>query len=113
MKDAGLPITLIAIGIIWLVWHMGWMPDKDWLIGIGFIVAGGATLATDGITKNSIVVGPFLAAVGGAWLLRDEYHLQWTMILPLLLILLGTLMLIARLPSIPQARSKQVSKATD
>ena len=113
MKDAGLPITLICIGLIWLVWRMGWFPDKDWLIGMGFIAAGVATLVMDGITRNSIVVGPFLAAVGGAWLLRDEYHMAWSLIPPLLLILLGSLMLLARLPAIPPARSKTAARAPE
>lgn len=113
MKDAGLPITLICIGLIWLVWRMGWFPDKDWLIGMGFIAAGVATLVMDGITKNSVVVGPFLAAVGAAWLIRDEYRVAWSLILPLLLILLGGLMLLARLGAIPPARSKAAARTSD
>ena len=104
MKDAGLPITLIVIGIVWLVWRMGWFPDKDWLIGLGFVAGGLATLFMDGITRSSVVTGPFLMAVGVAWLVRDQYHVAWSLILPLLLILLGSLMLLARLPGIPEGR---------
>lgn len=112
MKDAGLPITLIVIGIVWLVWRMGWFPDKDWLIGCGFIAGGVATLVMDGITKNSVVVGPFLVAIGASWLVRDEYHVAWSLILPLLLILLGCLMLLARLPAIPaSSKDKAVQRA--
>jgi hypothetical protein len=104
MKDAGLPITLIVIGSVWLVWRMGWFPDKDWLIGLGFVAGGVATLMMDGITRNSVVTGPFLIGVGLAWLARDQYRISWSLILPLLLILLGGLMLLARLPSIPERR---------
>ena len=104
MKDAGLPITLIVIGIIWLLWHLGWIPDRDWLVGFGFITGGVGVLLVDGFTKNSVVVGPFLIAIGSAWLARDQYHTSWSLILPLLLVLLGSLMLLARNPAIPERR---------
>jgi hypothetical protein len=112
MKDAGLPITLIVVGLIWLVWRMGWFPDKDWLIGLGFIAGGVATLLMDGITRNSVVTGPFLIGIGLAWLARDQYRVSWSLILPLLLIFLGGLMLLARLPSIPDgAKSSSDERA--
>lgn len=112
MKDAGLPITLIVIGLVWLVWRMGWFPDKDWLIGLGFIGGGVSTLVMDRITKNSVVVGPFLMAIGTSWLVHDEYRVSWSLILPLLLMLLGALMLLARLPAIPE-RSKNHQRRPD
>ena len=59
MRDAALPITLIIVGVIWLLWYQGWLPDKDWVIAIGFITAGLAVLVLDGLTKNSVVMGPF------------------------------------------------------
>ena len=55
MKDAALPITLIVVGVVWLVWYLGWMPDKDWVIGLGFIAGGIAVLVLDGFTRNSVV----------------------------------------------------------
>lgn len=113
MKDAGLPITLIVLGVIWLVWHLGWFPDKDWLIGLGFIAGGITVLVMDGITRNSVVTGPFLVAIGLAWLARDQYRVSWSLILPLLLILLGALMLLARLPSIPEGRKDKPAETRD
>jgi hypothetical protein len=112
MKDAGLPITLIVVGVIWLVWRMGWFPDKDWLIGLGFIAGGVTVLVMDGITRNSVVTGPFLVAIGLAWLVRDQYRVSWSLILPLLLILLGALMLLARLPGIPESRKGKALTGT-
>ena len=60
MRDAVLPIFLIVMGILWLLFALDWIPDLDWLIGLGFIAAGIGVMLTDGINKQSIVSGPFL-----------------------------------------------------
>src|SRR5262245_5333098 len=105
MKDASLPITLIVVGLVWLAWHFHFIPDVDWMIGGGFIVAGVAVLAIDGINKHSIVSGPLLIGAGVAWLLHDQYRVSWSVMIPMILILVGVLMLIARDPRIPERRS--------
>ena len=107
MKDASLPITLIIVGLVWLAWHFHFFPDIDWLIAIGFVVGGVAVLAVDGINKNSVVTGPLLIVIGGAWLLHDQYRMSWSVLIPLLLILVGVLMLVARSPTIPERRSRE------
>jgi len=101
MKDASLPITLIIVGLVWLVWHFRLFPDIDWLIALGFIAGGIAVMVFDGINKNSIVIGPILIAMGGAWALNDRYRASWSLLIPALLVLLGVLMLIARSAAIP------------
>jgi hypothetical protein len=105
MRDASLPITLIIVGLVWLAWHFRFLPDVDWVIGIGFIVGGAGVLIVDGINKGSIVSGPILMGVGVAWLLHDQYRASWSVMIPLLLVLAGVLMLIARDPRIPERRS--------
>ena len=72
MKDASLPVTLIAVGLGWLLWQFRLFPDVDWIISLAFIAAGVAVLVIDGFNKNSVVVGPFLIAIGIAWLLHDR-----------------------------------------
>ncbi len=104
MRDAGVPITLIVVGCAWLLWHYRLFPDIDWIIAAGLIVGGVFVLFLDGITKSSIVVGPFLIASGVAWALHDRRHVTWFVLIPTLLIVLGVLMLIARRPSIPERR---------
>lgn len=104
MRDAALPITLIVVGLVWLVWYQGWFPDMDWVVTIGFIAAGIAVLAIDGFTKNSVVMGPFLIAIGLAWLAHDRYRTSFTIIIPVMLVILGLLMLVARITSIPERR---------
>jgi hypothetical protein len=105
MKDASLPVTLIVLGVVWLIWHFGWFPDRDWIIALGFMGAGVAVLVIDRVTKSSVVIGPFLIAIGIAWAVRYAYRASWSLLIPLLLILLGVLMLVARNPQIPDKRS--------
>jgi hypothetical protein len=107
LKDAALPITLIVVGLIWLCWHFGWFRDVDWIISIGFIAGGIGILAMDRITKSSVVVGPLLIAVGLAWAAHDQYRTSWSLLTPLLLVLAGILMLIARNPAIPERRAQR------
>jgi hypothetical protein len=106
MRDASLPVTLIVVGLGWLLWEFRLFPDVDWINGIGFIVGGIAVLVLDGVNKNSIVIGPFLIAIGIAWLAHDRYGIQWRYIIPVMLVLLGALMLAARSPQVPERRSK-------
>ena len=100
MKDASLPITLIIVGLVWLVWHFRFFPDVDWVIALGFVAGGVALMVIDGINKNSIVIGPILIAMGAAWWLNDRYRISWSLIIPALLVVLGVMMLVARSPSI-------------
>jgi drug/metabolite transporter (DMT)-like permease len=104
MKDASLPITLIIVGLVWLIWHFRFFPDVDWVIALGFVAGGVALMVIDGINKNSIVIGPILIAMGAAWWLHDHYRVSWSLIIPSLLVLLGVLMLVARNPAIRDKR---------
>ena len=42
--------------------------------------------------------------MGVAWWLHDRYHWRWSLLVPILLIVIGVLMLVARNPSIPDRR---------
>jgi hypothetical protein len=106
MRDAGLPVTLIIVGSAWLLWYFRLFPDIDWIIAAGLVAGGVAILFLDGITKKSIVAGPFLIAGGISWTLHDRWRMPWTVLIPTLLILLGVLMLIARRPNIPERRMR-------
>ena len=102
MRNAALPITLIVVGSAWLLWYYRLFPDIDWIIAAGMVAGGVGVLLLDGITKKSVVSGPFLIASGIAWLLHDRWRMPWTVLIPTLLIILGVLMLIARRPDIPE-----------
>ena len=109
MKNASLPIALIAVA--WLLWHFRLFPDIDWLIAAALMAAGVAILLIDRFTRTSIVTGPFLIATGIAWMLHDRWHVTWFVLLPSLLVLLGVLMLIARMSNLPESRRGSVEKA--
>lgn len=104
MKSASLPVTLIVIGLVWLAWKFGWFPDVDWVIALALIAGGVAILVFDGVTKTSIVIGPFLIGVGIAWALHERYRAGWSVLVPALLVWLGILMLVARHPRFPHKR---------
>ncbi|HEX6137669.1 MAG TPA: hypothetical protein VF059_08420 [Casimicrobiaceae bacterium] len=106
MRDASLPVTLIVVGLGWLLWEFRLFPDVDWIISLAFVAAGVAVLAIDRINKNSVVVGPFLIAIGVAWFVHDRYYVHWRYVIPVMLVLLGVLMLIARSPKVPERRSQ-------
>ena len=104
MHNAALPITLIIVGAIGVVWYFGWFPNVESITALALAAAGVLILATDRITKSSIVLGPMLIAVGGAIWLHDTYRLRWWLLMSVLLIIVGVLMLIARDPRIPDKR---------
>ena len=104
MKDAALPIVLIVLGAAWLLKNLNWMPEVHWLWILGLVGAGVAVLVVDGITKSSVVAGPFLILAGGLYFLHQYYYLGWRFIIPILLVAAGSLMLVARSPAIPESR---------
>ena len=107
MRDAGLPITLIVVGLVWLAWHFRFFPDIDWVIALALVAGGVAVLLFDGLTKSSVVIGPFLIGVGIAWGVHERYRVTWSILIPCLLVVLGGLMLVARSPRIPERKARQ------
>ena len=100
MRNASLPVVLIVVGVAWLLWYFRMFPDIDWIIALGLAGGGVAILVIDGITKSSVVAGPFLIAAGIAWLVHDRFKVSLLVLIPALLIVLGGLMLLARMPQI-------------
>lgn len=101
MRDATLPVVLIAGGLAMLGWHYGWIPNWNTLVAIALVVAGIAILVLDGITKKSLVAGPVLIALGIGW--YGYFALGWhsRLIVPLIMIFAGLMMLIARFAPLP------------
>ena len=107
MRDAGLPVTLIVLGLLGLAWYFRVFPDLDWVIAVALVAGGVAVMAFDGITKSSVVIGPVLIAVGIAWWAHEFRGVSWRALIPALLVLTGALMLAARHPAIPERRTKR------
>jgi len=105
MRDATLPVVLIAGGLALLGWNYGWIPDWNTLVALALMVAGAAILVLDGITKKSLVAGPVLIAIGIGW--YGYFDLGWRsrLIIPLLMIFSGLMMLVARFAPVPESRA--------
>jgi hypothetical protein len=108
MRDATLPITLVALGVVWLLFNLDWIPSFDWLVTLILVGSGVGIMAIEGINKKSIVGGPLLIAVGLAWLLHFYVGVRWRFLGPGLCIVAGVLMLIARSDAVPDGRAPKL-----
>lgn len=96
MRGVIFPVVLIVIGAGWLLNEINYFPSVSWIVILGLLVAGIAVLALEGVNKSSIVLGPMLIAGAGTTFLRQQFGLGLSVQLPVLLILCGCLMLLAR-----------------
>jgi hypothetical protein len=94
------PILLISLGVGWLLTALGVAPSIDWVFTLSLAAVGLAILAINGIDKVSVVLGPFFIVASGLSLLRQTGRMRTDFEVPILVILLGVLLLIARLPAI-------------
>jgi hypothetical protein len=100
-KTLLLPILVIVIGAGWLISALGYAPDIDWLWTISLALAGIATFLLAGFDKVTVVVGPFFLAASGLSILRQTERLSFDIEVPVLVILVGLLLLVARSPAVP------------
>ncbi|WP_051259118.1 hypothetical protein [Chitinibacter tainanensis] len=100
------PLALIVIGAGWLLHRLDVLPSVSWIIILGLITAGVAVLLLEGLNKSSIVLGPMLIAGGVTTFAQQYLQLARNVQVPLLLILCGLLMLLARSHKIPPAGIK-------
>ena len=108
MRDATLPVVLIAGGFAMLGWNYGWIPDLNTLVAIALVVAGVAIMLLDGLTRQSLVAGPVLIAMGVAWYGFVELGWRSRLIIPTLMIFAGLMMLAARFAPLPTSKAKGV-----
>ena len=100
-KTLLLPFLLITVGTGWLLTTMGVAPGIDWVWTLGLAVAGVLTLVIGGVDKMTFVVGGFMLITSVLSVLRQTGRLSLDVEVPLLVIISGVLMLVARLPAIP------------
>ena len=96
MRGVIFPILLIMLGAGWLMNSLDIFPSVSWLIILGLCSAGLAVLAIEGVNKSTVVVGPMLIAAGATTFLRQQYQLPLSIQWPILMILCGLLMLLAK-----------------
>ncbi|WP_148075557.1 hypothetical protein [Bythopirellula goksoeyrii] len=95
------PILLITVGTGWLLTTLGVAPGIDWVWTLGLAVVGLLTFVVGGIDKVTVVIGPFLILASCLSILRQTGRLHFDIEVPILVIITGILVLVARMPSIP------------
>jgi len=95
------PILLIALGVGWLLTTLGVAPGVNWVWTLCLAVVGLLVFVVSGWDKFTAVVGPFFIVASCLSLLRQTGRLSADVELPILVVVLGVLLLIARNPAIP------------
>lgn len=98
------PILLITVGTGWLLTTLGVAPGIDWVWTLGLAVIGLLTFVVSGVDKVTVVIGPFLILASCLSILRQTGRLHFDIEVPLLVIITGILVLIARIPLIPMPK---------
>lgn len=96
-----LPILLIVIGSGWLLTTLGVGPGIDWIWTLGLAVTGMLMFAVGGFDKATFVAGSFFIVASCLSLLRQTERVTIDVEVPILVIVSGILMLVARHPKIP------------
>lgn len=101
MRGIFTPILIITVGIGWLLTTLGIMPNVNWVWTLALAVAGILSVVVGGLNKISIISGPLLLVASLFSLLRQTGRLDIDHEIPILTIVFGVLLLVARHPSIP------------
>lgn len=94
-RQFALPVMVIIVGIAWLLNVMGIIPPIDWLWTCSIAAIGILTLLLGGITKVTVVVGPFMMIASVSSVLRQTGRIDIDKEVPILVIILGILMFIS------------------
>ncbi|MFH1299668.1 MAG: hypothetical protein ABIK07_01310 [Planctomycetota bacterium] len=100
-KTLILPLLIISIGSGWLLTTLEVMPGLNWIWVLGLAIIGLLSFAVSGIDKSTIVMGPFFLIASCLSVLRQTGQLSFDVEVPVLVIVIGVLLLIARSKSIP------------
>lgn len=96
-----IPVGLIIVGTGWLLSVAGVMPGINWIWTLSLAGLGVVTFFVSGFDKVSFVIGSLFLVASVLSVLRQTGRLPLDMEVPILVVLCGVLMLIARLPIIP------------
>ena len=107
------PVLLIAVGVGWLLTELDLMPGIDWVWILGLAGCGMLAFLVCGFNKVTVVVGTFFLVTSCLALLRQVGWLELNIEMPLLVLIAGVLLLVARHPSIPAPQwMLEASRAT-
>ena len=100
-KTLILPVLLIAVGVGWLLTELEIMPGIDWVWILGLAGCGMLAFLVCGFNKVTLVVGAFFLVASCLALARQVGWMQMNVEMPVLVLIAGVLLLLARHPSIP------------
>ncbi|MEZ6123957.1 MAG: hypothetical protein R3C49_12365 [Planctomycetaceae bacterium] len=100
-KTLILPILLIVVGTGWLLTTLGIAPGIDWIWTLGLAAIGFLTFVVAGFDKVTFVTGTFFIVTSLMSVLRQSGRMSLDVEVPILVIVAGVLLLIARMPMVP------------
>ncbi|NUQ64530.1 MAG: hypothetical protein HUU20_18855 [Pirellulales bacterium] len=103
-KTIVLPVLLIAVGAGWLLTALGIAPGIDWVWTLGLAVVGFLAFVVGGFDKATFVAGTFFIVTSCLSVLRQTDRITIDVEVPILVMVAGVLLLIARHPAIPVPR---------
>lgn len=101
-KSLVFPILLIIVGSGWMLSVLGIVPGIDWAWTLTLAGVGLLAFLVGGVDKVTIVVGPFFIITSMLSVLRQSGRLRFDLEVPILVVLTGVLLLVARLPTVPR-----------
>lgn len=103
-KSLALPVLLITVGVGWLLTTLGVAPGIDWVWTLGLAAVGVLAFTVCGFDKVTFVAGSFFAVTSCLSLLRQTGRLSLDVEVPILVIVGGVLLLVARSAAIPMPK---------
>lgn len=100
-KTLVFPLLLITIGFGWLLTTLGVAPGIDWVWTLSLAAVGLLAFFIAGCDKVTVIVGPFFFIASVLSVLRQTGRLRIDVEIPVLVIVAGVLLLIARSSAVP------------
>ena len=86
-------LTLIGVGMGWLLAALGYLPDINWIWVLGLMALGVLTLGIGGLNRATFVVGGFFFCASVGSILRQTGKMPFNVEIPSLVIAAGVLTL--------------------
>lgn len=100
-KTLVIPLLIITIGTGWLLTTLNVVPGLNWIWILGLAIIGLLSFAVSGLDKSSVLIGPFFLIASSLSVLRQSGYITLDVEVPILVIVVGCLLLVARSKSIP------------
>ncbi|MFC4158228.1 hypothetical protein [Chitinimonas lacunae] len=113
MRNTAFPAVLIVIGSLWLLAATDLLPTTSVLVSVGLVAVGVVQLLLDGVNKSTVVAAPMWMLSGGLFYGIAQRSITLSVAGAIAMIVLGLLLLLARLPAIPERRQSADGKPSD